>query len=94
MASLFYSKHLPDYGDLDNKTGQCHGYLFLIRENDGGIGISMGPINDDPDGETHYAAFLNIDEAQEMLDSLQGAINSAAPKNAKGLLHKNRAIDV
>ncbi|MGD1046913.1 MAG: hypothetical protein ABR936_16535 [Bacteroidota bacterium] len=93
MASLFYSKHLPDYGDLDNSTGTCPGYLFLIRENDGGIGISMGPINEDPDGDTHYGAFLNLEEAKELVRGFQEAIRRAEPKNIGKIIHENRVKD-
>lgn len=90
MASNFYDKHLPDYTDLDNETGSAPGYCFGIRENDGGIGIYMGPINDDPDGDTFYSAFLNVSEAEELLTCLQRAIDRAVPKKAN---HKDRVRD-
>ena len=32
MASLIYAKHLPDYGDLDNITGECPGYRVYVLE--------------------------------------------------------------
>ena len=70
MASNFYDKHLPDYEDLDNTTKNHPGYQFGVRENDGGIGIYMGPVNDDFDGDTFYRAFLNVAEAEELSNAL------------------------
>jgi ArsR family metal-binding transcriptional regulator len=90
MASNFYDKHLPDYVDLDNVTKTAPGYRFGIRENDGGIGVYMGPISDNPDGKTFYSAFLNVNEAKELLSSLQEAIDRAEPKNTRRILHRNR----
>ena len=93
MASIFYDKHLPDYGDLDNKTGTRPGFRFGIRENDGGIGIFMGPINDDPDSDRYYNGFLNVNEAEDLMNCLQDAINRATPKNRNRLLHRNRVMN-
>lgn len=93
MASNFYDKHLPDYGDLDNVTETAPGFRFGIRENDGAIGIYMGPITDDLDGDSYYRAFLNLNEARELLWCLQEAIDRAATKNAARLAHKNRVKD-
>ncbi len=90
MASNFYDKDLPDYGDLDNQTGHCPGYKLGVRENDGGIGIYMGPVNDDPDGDSFYSAFLNMDEAEELVAAFQEAIDRARPKNKNGLAHPRR----
>jgi hypothetical protein len=80
MASNFYDKHLPDYGDLDNQTGNCPGFAFGVRENDGGIGLYVGPIADGFDGDTFYRAFLNPDEADELAYALKQAIERARSK--------------
>ena len=90
MASNFYHYQLPDYGDLDNETAQCPGYVFGIRENDGGVGLYMYPAGTPGDNEQEYSAFLNIDEARALLSGLQGAIDRAAPKNERGTIHKAR----
>jgi hypothetical protein len=93
MASNFYDKHLPDYGDLDNDTGECPGFRFGIRENDGGIGIDMGPVNDNIDGDTFYRAFLNVEEAEEFVSALKRAIERARPKIKGTLSHPRRVKD-
>lgn len=80
MATNFYDRHLPDYGDLDNDTTNCPGFRFGVRENDGGIGIYMGPVNDDFDGDTFWRAFLNVEEATELVNALQLAIERSRPK--------------
>ena len=77
MASNFYDKHLPDYGDLDNATQNHPGFTFGIRENDAGVGIYMGPVADDFDGNSYYRAFLNPEEAEELVAALQEAIRRA-----------------
>jgi hypothetical protein len=94
MASNFYDKHLPDYGDLDNTTGKCPGFRFGVRENDGGVGIDMGPINDDYDGDTFYRAFLNVQEAEEFVSSFQQAIERARQKTEGKLSHPRRIKDI
>ena len=94
MASNFYDKHLPDYEDLDNTTKNHPGYQFGVRENDGGIGIYMGPVNDDFDGDTFYRAFLNVAEAEEFVASFQRAIERARPKTEGRRSHPRRIKDV
>jgi hypothetical protein len=60
MASGFYDQHLPHYGDLDNVSGTCSGFRFVILEHDGGVGIEMWPA--DADGNTiSYSVFLNVE---------------------------------
>ena len=93
MASLFYNKRFPDYGDLDNDTKGRPGYSFVILENDGGIGVHMGPVKDDYDGETFYRGFLNVSEAEELRDSLDEAISRAKGKTGPGRPHPNRVTD-
>ena len=91
MASRFYLKQVPDYKDLDNKSGECRGYDLLIVESDGGIGIEMAKPNTDINIEGSYSVFLNVNEAIELKNCLQEAIDRALPKNKERLLHKNRA---
>ena len=90
MASIFYDKILPDYCDSDNRTGNSPGFIFLVRENDGGVGLHMVPANDSPDGDTSYNGFLNPDEAEELLFALQQAITRAKSKSGRGLPHPKR----
>lgn len=90
MASNFYDKHLPDYCDLDNKTRNCPGFRLGVCENDGGIKIDMGPITDDVDGKTFYRAFLNVQEAEEIVLAFQQAIDRAHSKSKKGNAHPTR----
>jgi hypothetical protein len=82
MSSIFYSKRLPDYGDLDNDTGQRPGYRVYILENDGGIALQMIHASKGPVTEEGSAVFFNVDEAQEMLEKLGEAIKRARLKNA------------
>jgi len=91
MASNIYDKNLPDYGDLDNETGERPGFTFGVRENDGGIGIYMGPVGDNFDGDTFYSAFLNPDEADELVAAFKEAIERARLK--QGLPHRRRIKD-
>ena len=90
MASNFYHYILPDYGDLDNDTGECPGYVFGIRENDGGIGLYMYPANTPGDNEQEYTVFLNVKEAKELMSSLQRAIDRADSKLDGNKGHKDR----
>jgi hypothetical protein len=94
MATSFYDKHLPDYGALDDKTGQWRGFRFGVRENDGGIGIDMGPIGDNVDDPTYYRAFLNVAEAEELVAAFQEAIERARSKTRGQPTHPRRAKDV
>jgi len=89
MASNFYDRILPDYGDLDNETGRCPGFTLGVRENDGGIGLYMGPSKEDPDHGSYYNAFLNPAEAEELVSALQQAISRARTKKG-GLAHPRR----
>ena len=89
MASNFYDKNLPDYGDLDNDTKNHPGFTFGVRENDGGIGIYMGPVTDNPDGDSFYGAFLNPEEAEELVAAFRQAIQRARSKKG-GLSHPRR----
>jgi len=94
MASNFYDEHLPDYCDLDNTTDSCPGFRFSICENDGGIGIDMGPITDDIDGKTFYRAFLTVAETEELVTSFQNAIDRARNKDTLGNTHRKRVQTV
>lgn len=94
MASNYYDKHLPDYGDLDNRTGNCPGFRLGVRENDGGIGIDMGPVADSVDADSYHRAFLNVPEAQELAAALQKAINCARSKSPGSVAHPSRARDI
>jgi hypothetical protein len=83
MASLIYSKILPDYTDLDNKSGKCPGYRTYIRENDGGVGFEL-VLADDKPVPTSFgpAVFMNVDEAKEFLVALDEAIKRAEMKDS------------
>lgn len=87
MGSTIYANLLPDYGDLDNVTGNAPGYRVYIIENDGGISLQMIHAKDDPITTQGSAIFMNVHEAKELLQSLQEAISRAEIKHAN---HKNR----
>jgi hypothetical protein len=63
-----------------------------VRENDGGIGLDMGPICKDVDGADYYRAFLNVYEASDLVRSLQAAIKRAQSKSGR-LPHPDRIMD-
>ena len=88
MASHFYSRVAPDYGDLDNITGTRPGHLLEVLEKDGGVGISL--YADDQGTGSYYAVYLNVKEAEELLDGLRQAIDRARPKQAN---HQDRVRD-
>lgn len=90
MGSKFYGKLLPDYGDLDNVTGNAPGYRVYIIENDGGISLQMVHADKDPVTEMGAAVFLNVNEAHELARYLQEAIVRAETKNG---YHKDRGIN-
>ena len=90
MGSKFYGKLLPDYGDLDNKTKTAPGYRVYIIENDGGVSLQMIHAKDDPETTPGSAVFMNVDEAKEMLASLQEAIDRAEVKKS---IHKARGTN-
>ena len=90
MASNFYHYILPDYRDFDNNTGNHPGFVFGVRENDGGIGLYMYPANTPGDNEQEYSVFLNVKEAKELMDSLKQAIDRANSKFDGKKGHKDR----
>jgi hypothetical protein len=93
MASIFYLRRAPDYGDPDNTTGDHPGYFLGVRENDGGIGVFLSPTNVPKDDPRQLSVFLNINEAIELATALDKAIERATPKNAERLLHQPRVRD-
>lgn len=90
MGNKFYGKLLPDLGDLDNETKTAPGYRVYINEKDGGVSLQMIHATDDPVTTLGSAVFMNVDEAKEMLASLQEAIDRAETKNGK---HKARGTN-
>ena len=88
MASCMYSKLLPDYSDLDNDSGERPGFRLFIIENDGGISIQMQNAKDQIESDTTNSVFMTVNEAKELLNGLNEAINRASLKNEK---HKSRA---
>lgn len=97
MASYFYDKHVPDYRDIDNKTGKAPGFRISICENDCGIGLSMEPFKKTTgiaiDPKAQYSGWFNIKEARELLSGLQQAIDRAISKNDGEDLHEDRVQD-
>lgn len=91
MASNFYHYILPDYGDLDNDTGNHPGFVFGVRENDGGVGLYMYPADTPGDNEQEYTVFLNVKEAKKLMDSLNQTIDRADSKLDGNERHKDRA---
>jgi hypothetical protein len=81
MASNFYHKIAPHYGDLDNDTGECAGFILGVQENDGGIGVYMYPANSKGDGPDKYSIFLNVEEARDFTYALEKATERAVCQN-------------
>lgn len=90
-ASFSYEQVLPDYGDLDNKTGNCPGHRVTIAERDGGVWIEFEPLK--LEKGTVFGAFMNIEEAKEFSDALKESIVRADFKNQKRIVHPRRAKD-
>jgi len=88
-ASFSYDQVLPDYGDLDNQTGNCPGHRVAIAEKDGGVWIEFNPIALGQDKV--FGAYMNIEEVKEFAESLQESINRADIKNKNKLCHPRRA---
>ena len=78
MASNFYSNELPDEGDLHNETGKYPGYHLDIRENDGGVAISLTRVDDK---QQWMAVFMDAAEARKVLGGLNKAIERAESKS-------------
>ena len=89
MASNFYSRIHADYEDLDNDTGLRRGFLFEIKENDGGVGICLYPDGYlsktlpkelSEAGVGRAQVFMTGAEARELLAGLEEAIERAELK--------------
>lgn len=79
-GSCTYSKHLPDYRDLDNDSGKRPGYKVWVIEKDGGVSIQMQDTSDESDSDTLKGIFLNVDEAKELRSGMDEAIKKASNK--------------
>lgn len=92
MASNFYSRIAPDYGDLDDKSGGCPGYLVDVRENDGGVGVSLsaGP----PAWKDSRGVFLTPAEGEQLVDALRQAIKRSRSKSTGLRGHPSRVRDL
>jgi hypothetical protein len=88
MASHFYSRIAPDYGDLDNETKRCPGFVVGVTEHDGGVGLLMNGI--DPKAKDFRGVFFTPDEAEEVIAALREAIDQAKRKIARGNAHPPR----
>lgn len=103
MASNFYSRIHADYEDLDNGTGDRPGFLFEIKEQDGGVGICLYPAGDPlskklpkaltDEGVGRAQVFMTGAEARELLAGLEEAIERAESKvsNSGGKGHPARS---
>lgn len=76
-GSCTYSKHLPDYRDLDNDSGDCPGYKVYVLEKDGGVSIQMQDASDESDSDTLKSVFLNVEEAKEFARGIDEAIKKS-----------------
>lgn len=90
-GSCTYSKHLPDYRDLDNNSGECPGYKVWILEKDGGVSIQMQDASDKSNSDTLKDVFLNVEEARELTSGIDEAIKKASNKHAN---HKSRGKEI
>lgn len=81
MASTFYNELLPDYEDLENRTGERPGFEVNVVEQDGGIGLLLNP----PAGLVgagvgRAQVFMTLAQAQALVNGLVRAIERAATK--------------
>ena len=90
-GSCTYSKHLPDYRDLDNNAGECPGYKVYVLEKDGGVAIQMQDASDKSNSDTSKSVFLNVEEAKELTRGIEEAIKKASNKHGN---HKPRGEDI
>lgn len=96
-ANYLYEKHVPSYVDLDNISGKAPGFRVTVCENDGGVGLILEPYLDNPSPtinlDKYYGVFFNIKEAQELVSSLQAAIEGALGSAGGEDLHPDRVQD-
>lgn len=82
MTSLMYKDQLPDWGDLENTTGDHPGYRLYVEENDGWVGVSLQPTDKNEGScEDAYTVALTIEKAEELIKGIQDAIARAKPKH-------------
>lgn len=76
MASLFH------YIIANNYRGfELPGIQVVVRENDGAIGIEMTPEGEDADkSKATLSAMFNVEDAEQLRDALNEAIQRAKPK--------------
>ena len=80
MSSEFYNEQIPDSRDIENKTQKRPGFKLGVYENDGGIIVSMEPIETVRDIERQYLGWLTIEEAKAFIDAFQEAVERAEGK--------------
>lgn len=91
-GSVTYSKELPDYRDLDNRSGNCNGYKTFILEKDGGVSIQTQNAEEPSERcESSHEVFMNVSEAEEFKEKLQEAIDKAKIKNVN---HPQRGREI
>ena len=89
-----YSAVVPDIGGFDQATDTNPGYLVELGESDGLVALVVRPANQQNtlSSEGVYGAVLNPQEAEELLHSLQEAIDLARERvrQGSGTGHPNR----
>jgi hypothetical protein len=83
-----YDQVLPDYGDINNDTGDCPGYRVAVSEVDAGVVLEMEMLR--PADGSLIGAFFNIEEANELVVALQESIARAERKDQGQRLHPRR----
>jgi hypothetical protein len=79
MTITTFAETLPDYKDIDNRTGRCPGYQARIWHDGETVGLAFMPVGSDNPMEESGVA-LTVEQAVELRAALQDAI-SACKKN-------------
>ena len=75
MAHFMYEETHPDMKDLDNRTGECPGFVFSVSQNDGYVIFATTPAVDDPDPMSVYGVVVEPKEAEAIMKAVQDAID-------------------
>jgi len=91
MGSKYFGKRLPDLGDLENQSNTAPGYCLYVGEEDGGVSVQLVDADANQSSTLGSGVFLNVNEAEELLQGLTKAVERARSKAAR---HPRRGVDV
>ena len=93
--NIRYGRIAPDVTDIENRSEARPGYYFQIAENDGGVMIEMRDADKlKKSGLAGYKGiFVGYTEAEEIIQSLQEAVDLAKNKGQGKDSHSGRVHD-